>query len=270
MQSSKNNDIIFFDDFTAEKLDRTKWNVSVTREIYNNELQAYIDSEETLYLHNEEDDANGVLVIQPRFRKGYESSQGDRFDFVSGRINTRGRFEFKYGLIEARIKLPLGIGLWPAFWTLGTRGPWPCCGELDVMEYVGERDWISAAVHGPNYSGENAPVNKKYFLPPDDVTNWHIYALDWTPDNFNFMVDGELIYRVNYPMVRFFGPWVFDQQHYMLLNVALGGHYPFKTNRIMKPYYGMPEVTVNAIKNNEVKMLVDWVKVSTDGDRHLQ
>lgn len=270
MQPPKDNGIIFFDDFTTNELDRNNWNVVVTEEIYNNEQQAYIDSEETIYLLEKEEDANGVLVIQPRYRKGYVSKKGDIFDFVSGRINTRGKFYFKYGIIEARIKLPLGVGLWPAFWTLGTNGPWPCCGELDVMEYVGEQDWISAAVHGPNYSGENALVNKKFFLPPDDVTNWHVYSLDWTPDNFDFMVDGELIYRANYPMVRFFGPWVFDQPHFILLNLALGGHYPFKTNRINKPYYGMPESTVNAIKNNEVKMLVDWVKVSRDIDRHLQ
>ena len=270
MQPSKDTKVIFFDDFIGDELDQDKWNIAVTKDIYNNELQAYIDSEETLYFQKEEEDANGVLVIHPRFRKGYKSSQDDTFDFVSGRINTRGKFEFKCGLIEARIKLPLGAGLWPAFWTLGTEGPWPCCGELDIMEYVGERDWISAAVHGPDYSGENAPVNKKFFLPPDDVTNWHIYALDWSPDKFEFFVDGELMYRVSYPMVRFFGPWVFDQKHFILLNFALGGHYPFKTNRINKPYYGMPEATVEAIKNNDIKMLVDWVRVSIDDDRHLQ
>lgn len=270
MPPTKNMDIIFFDDFLTNELDQNKWNAVITKDIYNNELQAYIDSEETIYFLEEAKDANGVLVLHPRFRKGFKSAQGDSFDFVSGRINTRGKFEFKYGLIEARIKLPLGTGLWPAFWTLGTNGPWPCCGELDIMEYVGESDWISAAVHGPNYSGEDALVNKKFFLPPDDVTNWHVYALDWTPDNFSFMVDGELIYRVNFPMVRFFGPWVFDQEHFILLNFALGGTYPFKTNRISKPYYGLPETTVKAIKNNDVKMLVDWVKISTDGDRHLK
>jgi len=270
MQPSANNDIIFFDDFTTKELDRNKWHVAVTKDIYNREQQAYIDSEETIYFSHQDEDANGVLVIHPRFRKGHVSSQGDSFDFVSGRIDTRGKFSFRYGLIEARIKLPRGIGLWPAFWTHGEQGPWPCCGEIDVMEYVGEQDWISAAVHGPNYSGENALVNKKYFLSPDDVTNWHVYALDWTPDSFNFMVDGALIYRVTFPMVRFFGPWVFDQQHFILLNFALGGIYPFKTNGIKKPYLGLPETTVNAIKKDEIKMLVDWVKVSTNVDRHLQ
>ncbi len=96
MQPPKDNGIIFFDDFTTNELDRNKWNVVVTEDIYNNEQQAYIDSEETIYLLEKEDDANGVLVIQPRYRKGYVSKKGDFFDFVSGRINTRGKFYFKW------------------------------------------------------------------------------------------------------------------------------------------------------------------------------
>ena len=262
MQLQSTDEIIFFDDFSSKALDRTKWNVAVTGTIVNNEQQAYIDSEETIFIQNEADQADGVLVIQPRYTKGFTTPQGDTFDFVSGRISTKGKFKFKHGKIAARIKLPIGTGLWPAFWTLGSDGLWPCCGELDILESVGEPDWISAAVHGPNYSGETALVNQKFILPPDDAANWHIYSLEWAQDVMNFKVDGELIYRVTRPMVEFFGPWIFNQAHFVILNFALGGTYPYKINGVHKPYYGLPEATVHAIQNNEIRMLVDWVKVS--------
>jgi beta-glucanase (GH16 family) len=261
MQNNSSGELVFFDDFTSEKLDRTKWNVDVTGKVFNNEQQAYIDSSETVYLKNKLDEAKGVLVIKPGFVKGYVTPQGDTFDFVSGRINTRGNFEFTYGSISARIKLPEGEGLWPAFWTVGSQRAWPISGELDIMESVGESDWISAAVHGPNYSGEAALVNKRFFNPPEKASQWHIYGMDWTPNCLHFKVDGELIYRVNRPMVEFFGPWVLDGGHHIIINLALGGRYPFKTNGIKKPYYGMSEATVHAIKSNEIEMLVDWVKV---------
>lgn len=270
MQLPRTNEIIFFDDFDSKELDRTKWNVEVTGKIHNHEQQAYIDSVETVFLSDQEDQANGVLVIQPRHIQGYVTPQGDSFDFVSGRINTRDKFDFTYGTIAARIKLPQGAGLWPAFWTLGRRGAWPCCGELDIMEYVGEKDWVSAAVHGPMYAGEAALVNNKYFLSPNEVTKWHIYSLDWMPNCLNFKVDGELIYRVSRANVEFFGPWAFEGNQFIILNLALGGNYPFKINGVIKPYYGMPEATVKAISDNEIKMLVDWVKVSTTNESHLQ
>ena len=94
MQPSNNQELIFFDDFTSNELDHKKWNVEITGEIHNNEQQAYIDSSETIYLQQGSDTVNGVLVIQPRYRKGYVTPQGDIFDFVSGRINTREKIEF--------------------------------------------------------------------------------------------------------------------------------------------------------------------------------
>ena len=270
MQLPKTDEIIFFDDFNSKDLDRTKWNVEITGKIHNDEQQAYVDSSTTIYLQNNDDSANGVLVIQPRFRKGFVTPQGDCFDFISGRINTKGKFDFKYGRIAACIKLPKGEGLWPAFWTLGKLGTWPCCGELDIMESVGENDWISAAVHGPMYAGETALVNKKFFPLSEKATQWHIYSLDWLPNRLEFRVDGELIYRVTRPMVKFFGPWVFDAPQFVVVNFALGGRYPYKTNGVRKPYYGIPETTVKAINNDEIKMLVDWVKVSKYEELDLQ
>jgi len=261
MQLSKDDELVFFDDFTSDELDRFKWNVEVTGKRHNNEQQAYIDSSETIFFKKKVNEADGVLVIQPKFKKNFITTEGMSFDFVSGRIHTKGKFDFTYGRISARIMLPKGEGLWPAFWLLGSQGNWPVCGELDIMEAVGEPDWISAAVHGPGYSGESALVNKKYFESPESATQWHTYSLDWTPDSLHFMVDEELIYRVSRPMVEFFGPWVYDKKQHIILNLALGGRYPYKTNGIKEPYYGMSEATVKAIVNGEIAMLVDWVKV---------
>jgi beta-glucanase (GH16 family) len=261
MQPYKNQELIFFDDFTSDQLDSETWNVEITGGIHNNEQQAYVDSSETIYLQPGADTANGLLVIQPRYRKGYRTSQGDTFDFISGRISTRKKVEFTYGSISARMQLPVGEGLWPAFWTLGSDKHWPLCGELDIMEYVGEPDWTSVAVHGPGYSGETPLVNKKYFLQPDHAAHWHIYSLDWTADHLIFKIDGELIYRVARPSVEFLGDWAFSGNHFLILNFALGGVYPFKTNGVHAPYYGIPQPTVDAIRNNQIRLLVDWVKV---------
>lgn len=258
------HEVIFYDDFSSESLDRSKWNVEITGKTVNNEQQAYIDSPETVYIDQDcPDTSRGALVIHARCQQGYITPQGRSFDFVSGRINTRHKMEFTYGSVSARIRLSAGTGLWPAFWALGTNGDWPGCGEIDVMENVGEPDWASAAVHGPGYSGETPLVNKKFFHPSYLTTNWHIYSLECSPtEGLLFKFDGELIYRVTRPMVEFYGSWVFSEPKYLTLNLALGGTYPFKTNGIRSPYYGIPEETVLSIKNNDAKMLVDWVKVT--------
>jgi len=259
---SLDHEVIFFDDFTSEKLDRSKWNVEITGTTVNNEQQAYVDSPETIYINQERhDSAHGVLVIHPRYRKGYVTQQGSTFDFVSGRINTRKKMEFTFGIVSARILLTSGTGLWPAFWALGTSGQWPDCGEIDVMENVGEPDWASVAVHGPGYSGETPLVNKQFFLPANFTTKWHVYSLESTEVGFIFKIDGELVYRVTRPMVEYYGLWVFNSAKFLILNFALGGTYPFKTNGVRSPYYGIPEKTVQSIQNNDIKMMVDWVKV---------
>lgn len=256
-------DLLFFDDFGHEEVDRSKWNIRITGPIYNNEQQAYVDSSETIYIVPADEAlgaTNGALVIHPRYRPGFITPEGDSFDFISGRIDTRDKFNFKYGTAAARIRLPAGAGLWPAFWLIGS-GQWPSSGEIDVMEYVGEPDWVSAAAHGPGYFGEAGLVNKLFFLAGDDVANWHVYAVHWTPDALLFKVDDQLIYRVTRPMVAFFGPWVFDNNKFLILNFALGGVYPFKTNGVQAPYYGLPETTVQKIKDDQVQIWVDWVRV---------
>jgi beta-glucanase (GH16 family) len=154
-----------------------------------------------------------------------------------------------------------GAGLWPAWWMLGN-GKWPETGEMDIMEFIGEKDWASAAVHGNGYFGETPFVNRYYFPPGKDVTQWHIYAVDWTPDSLIFKYDGIPMFRVTRTMTANYGKWSFDNSKYLILNFALGGAYPVKINGIKKPYFGLPSSTVDLIKNNGAKMYVDWVRVT--------
>lgn len=251
--------LVFADEFNAPALDRTKWNVEGPDFWVNNEQQAYIDSSETIHFRAAPG-ADGVLVLQPRFREGFATPSGRKTDFVSGRINTAHKFDFTHGRAAARIRMPDAAGVWPAFWLLGY-GDWPGSGEIDIMEYVGEADWTGVALHGPGYSGETPLVNKFFFEPGTDVTDWHEYAVEWTSEAIHFTIDGRLTYRVTRPMVEHYGKWTFDTPKYVILNFALGGAYPFKTNGKKTPYQGLPAATVDRIKAGGIAMEVDWVRV---------
>lgn len=247
--------VIFFDDFNTGHLDRKKWNVEITGAHYNDELQAYVDSTKTLY------EKDGMLVFQPIYSPGYITKDGQKFDFLSARINTRDKFDFQYGKAEARIRIDSGAGLWPAWWMLGY-GNWPACGESDIMEFVGEADWASSAVHGPHYSGETPFVNRYYFPAGHDVQQWHTYAVRWTPDSLLFSYDDHLVFRLTRAMAKHYGPWAFDKKEFLILNFALGGAYPQKVNGITKPYYGLSASTLDRIKQGRICMYVDWVRVT--------
>ncbi len=263
-ESLADSEVLFFEDFADSELDRTNWNVLIMGQPYNDEQQAYIDSPETLYIlpgNQVEGAQNGALVLHPRFKAGYETPEGRKVDFVSSRINTKGKVEVTYGTLSARIKLPEGSGVWPAFWALGT-GPWPATGEIDVMECIGEPEWISFALHGPGYSGDTPLVEKHMFENDFDANEWHVYSVDWLPTQLVFKVDEKPIYRVSRRMVEQYGDWAFDNPKFLILNVALGGTYPAKENKVKSPYYGIPESTVERIKNDKAQMFVDWVRIS--------
>jgi beta-glucanase (GH16 family) len=247
--------VVFFDDFSGPTLDRSKWSVEVRGEAYNDEQQAYVDSPETVSI------ADGALVITARRHPGFVAPDGVRHDFVSGHLDTRGKFEFTYGTAAARMRLPAGAGLWPAFWLLGT-GDWPATGEIDVMENVGEPDWASVALHGPGYSGDTPLFNRLYLPVGRDATAWHVYSVDWTPDSLVFRVDDAIAYRATRPMVENYGKWAYDNPKYLILNLALGGGYPLKTNGVKSPYTGLPEATVRSIEEGRARVLVDWVRVT--------
>jgi beta-glucanase (GH16 family) len=244
----------FNDEFSGSALDRSRWNVIVTGRTVNNEQQAYVDSPDVLYIRD------GMLVIQPRFRPGFRTPEGQSFDFISGRLDTRGTFSFTYGTAAARMKLAAGAGLWPAFWALGA-GRWPDTGEIDIMENVGDAGWTSVALHGPGYFG-NTPLVRRAPLPADaDATAWHVYAVDWSENALVFSVDGREVYRATREMVEKYGRWSFDNPKHLILNLALGGDFPAAVNKTKMPYHGLPAATVQAIQRHEPRILVDWVRV---------
>lgn len=259
-QNSK-SDTIFFDDFSGNSLNRKIWNVIVTGWTVNNEQQAYVDSSATIYISKTEPGAkNGALVLQAKYQPGFTTKEKKKFDFISGRIDSRSKMEFTYGTVSARMILPAGTGYWPAFWALGA-GDWPETGEIDIMENVGEADWTSVALHGPGYSGETPLVNKYFFEPGINITQWHIYSVDWSDSELLFHVDGKLVYRATRQMVENYGKWSYDNPKFLIINLALGGAYPYKTNLVKTPYNGIPESTSNSIKEGKGRVLVDWVSV---------
>lgn len=257
-------DTLFFEDFNGKTLDRSRWNVEVTGNTVNNEQQAYVDAASTIYLvHNKEAESavKGALVIKPLYQPGYTSKEQKHYDFLSGRINTRSKFEFTYGTASVRMKMSSGAGLWPAFWALG-EGKWPDCGEIDVMETVGDSSWVSHALHGPGYFGNTPFAYRAFFDKGTNVTQWHIYAVDWTPNSLTFKVDDKVTYTVTREMVEKYGRWAFDNPKFIIVNFALGGGYPNGVNKITSPYFGLSQQSVDLIKARKAKTLVDWVLVT--------
>ena len=202
----------------------------------NAELQYYTDRPENVVVEN------GVLKITAR----RESFQGSAY--TSARVITQGLFERAYGRFEARIQLPWGRGLWPAFWLLGTNCDeveWPQCGEIDVMEYRGQEPTIvHGSVHGPGYSASEA-ITKSYELANDRFdTGFHVFGIEWGPNYINYYVDDVLYNQITPADVT--GEWVYDQPFYILMNVAVGG-----------TFVGSP----NADTIFPQEMLVDYVRI---------
>ena len=203
----------------------------------NNELQYYTDRPENIKVEN------GMLKITA-IQELYMGS-----GYTSARITTKGKFEQKYGRFEARMKLPSGKGLWPAFWMLGSNidiNSWPQCGEIDIMENRGSQPLtVSGALHGPGYSGGTA-ITKSYSFTNSRVdTDFHIYGVEWGPNYVNFYIDSVLYNQITPEDAN--GEWVFNSNpFYMLLNLAVGGNFDGSPNS-------------NTVFPQE--MLVDYVRV---------
>jgi len=168
-------------------------------------------------------DGAGHLTIVAR-REDYRGSA-----YTSARINTRGKFEQARGRFEARLKLPSGQGLWPAFWLLGSNFAsvgWPSCGEIDIMEYRGQEPRVvHGSLHGPGYSGGNALTAPFQLARGSFDAAFHVFAVDWDGDRIVWSVDGipyRTVTRSDLPPAA---PWVFDHPFFVILNVAVGGNY---------------------------------------------
>lgn len=246
--SYSESDLVWKDDFDGNSLNLDDWNYEYHEPGWvNNELQEYVDSKENIYVKD------GNLVIQAVQKK----ARGGKTAYTSGRINTKGKHDFKYGRIEARIKFPSGKGFLPAFWMMPTEenlyGQWPKCGEIDIAEVLGDR---TEEIYGTLHYGEphkesqgKAAAQGKSFS--DD---WHIVACEWEPGEIRFYADGKMYHKENswYTKRKGFGevtyPAPFDQPFYIILNLAVGGNWP-----------GNPDRTTKFAKN--AQLLVDYVKV---------
>jgi beta-glucanase (GH16 family) len=200
---------------------------------------------------NAAQDGKGSLVIQ-----AIRNSSGT---WTSGRFKSLGLAEFKYGRIEARMELPVGAGLWPAFWLLGvdrSSAGWPSCGEIDVMENVPAGvpgglgpDTIKGTVHGEGYSGVHG-LGKNHKLPAGGTVDdgYHVYGALWSKGLVQFYVDDwrKPYYSVAPKDLPKGSAWVFDKPFFLIMNLAVGGSWP------KSPSADTP---------NPAKMLVDYVRV---------
>ncbi|RKH26280.1 glycoside hydrolase family 16 protein [Corallococcus sp. CA041A] len=206
-------------------------------------------------------DASNWRIQTEKLTARIQTANG--YPFTSGRVESAGKREFKHGRVEARIKLPVGVGLWPAFWMLGgdihTAG-WPACGELDIMENVGYGDWVSVALHGPGYSG-NTPINGRFF-PRTPVSDWHEYGVESSPEAIHWYIDGERVKTSTREEVERHGAWAYDKPLFIIFNFAVGGGYPEGVNKAKEPYFGVPQATADLLRNAPQTMEVDWVRVS--------
>jgi len=144
--------------------------------------------------------------------------------YTSARIKTQGLFEFTYGRVDVRAKLPVGGGTWPAIWMLGANFPtagWPDCGEIDIMEAIGnDPGYVQSAIHTPSSFG--ATVNVESTTVTDASDAFHVYSVNWSPNQISFLVDDEIFYTYS-PETKDTDTWPFDLDQFLILNVAMGG-----------------------------------------------
>ena len=214
-----------FDGPNGAPVDSTKWSFDIGGNGWgNNELETYTSRTANADLEG------GSLVVKA-LRETFTGPDNITRNYTSARLLTRNKFTQAYGRFEARIKIPYGQGIWPAFWMLGdnidTAG-WPNCGEIDIMENIGkEPSIVHGTFHGPGYSAANG-VTAAYTLPngrkfSDD---FHTFAVEWEPNVMRFYVDG-LLYKTRTPADLPPGTtWVFNHPFFIILNVAVGGGFP--------------------------------------------
>jgi len=208
----------------------------------NNELEFYTTRSKNVVI------IDGNLVITALW-ESFTDSSGVTRNFTSARLKTRELFSQQYGRFEARIKIPAGPGVWPAFWLLGSNIKsvgWPSCGEIDIMENK-EAPTIHGTIHGPGYSGDNG-ISSTYTLAAGHRFSdaFHIFAVEWEPNAIHFFVDNDL-YATRTPAdVPKGAQWAFDHPFFILLNLAVGGNWP-----------GPPDSTTPF----PAHMLVDYVRV---------
>ena len=214
----------------------------------NNELESYTNRTQNAQLKS------GSLVITALKEIYADPSDSVTRNYTSARMKTQGLFNQAYGRFEARIKIPAGQGMWPAFWMLGkdiSSIGWPQCGETDIMENIGkEPGTVHGSLHGPSTSGRTSDLSAPFSLPAGQnfADDFHLYAVEWEPGTVRFYVDSNLYGTFTQSQWPAGGTWVFDHPFFLILNVAVGGDWP-----------GSPDP--NTVFPQQ--MLVDYVRVYT-------
>lgn len=196
-------------------------------------------------------DGRGHLAIVARRerRPGMAHCMYGPCDITSARITTKGKFAQRYGRIQARIELPPGAGLWPAFWLLGgniDQVGWPACGEIDVMEVIGRHpSTVYGTIHGPGYA--DAGIGGHTTVGAGALNrSFHVYEVDWSASTIRWKLDGRTYFTARRSQLRPGQAWPFDHPFYLILNLAVGGDWPGPPNR----HTHFP-----------ARMLVDWIRL---------
>ncbi|SDM98445.1 glycoside hydrolase family 16 protein [Streptomyces wuyuanensis] len=215
-----------FDGPAGSAVNGSRWQIETGDNVNNHERQYYTAGNANAALNGQ-----GQLVITARRENpgNYQCWYG-RCEYTSARLNTAGRFTATYGHVEARLKVPRGQGMWPAFWMLGNDigdVGWPASGEIDIMENVGfEPGTVHGTIHGPGYFGSGG-IGAAYSLPNGQAfaDAFHTFAVDWTPDSITWSVDGN-VYQRRTPADLGGRQWVFNKPFFLILNLAVGGYWP--------------------------------------------
>jgi beta-glucanase (GH16 family) len=207
-----------FDGPAGQLPDPSRWVFDVGTDWGNAQLEYDTARPENVSL-----DGAGHLAITAR-RESYLGCE-----YTSGRINTRGKFQQAGGRFEARMRMPRGRGLWPAFWLLGANigaVNWPACGEIDILEYRGQEPRVvHGSLHGTGYSGGNA-VTRSYTVPGAPLdSSFHVYAVEWTSKEISWFVDDHVFFTVARNGLPAGRSWAFDHTFFVVLDLAVGGHF---------------------------------------------
>jgi len=226
--------------------DATKWTYDLGGGGWGNqELESYTSRTQNVQIQN------GNLVITA-LQENYTGSDGIARNYTSARLKTQNLFTQAYGRFEARIKIPKGQGIWPAFWMLGndiSQNGWPKCGEIDIMENIGrEPGIVHGSLHGPSSVAHTSDSTSTVSLPPGKSysDDFHTYAVEWEPGTVRFYVDSDNYATFTQAQWPGGGQWVFNHPFFMIINVAVGGVWP-----------GSPDASTQFPQ----QMLVDYVRV---------
>jgi beta-glucanase (GH16 family) len=228
--------LVWEENFSEPVLNESVWNFELGDGCPN--LCGWGNNERQVYTTKNHEIKNGNLIIHAK-------KEGN--SYTSTKITTKDKKIFQYGRMEARAKLPVGHGIWPAFWMLGqniSQVGWPKSGEIDILEYIGrEPHMVFTTLHTQDSHGNSINTKKTSF--PNIEEGFHVFALDWTKDKMDFFVDDVLVYTFQ-PEIKNENTWPFDKPFYFILNVAIGGN------------FGGPAVDDTILPQD---FIVDYIKV---------